>query len=122
MKILLSLIILLIPLSISAELICLVPAGCKIEIDSGFCENCVESQTPNTSQNSMVYPILPAPEQNLLTSSIHHWRKSTKIGFKPNGERYTAPCRSGCPESRAATMNYMFNGKYWKKKGSHTGL
>ena len=42
-----------------------------------------------------------------------------QTGLRPNGERYTAKCRSGCPSSRAATMGYLFEGRYWKKKGSH---
>ena len=32
--------------------------------------------------------------------------------------RTTARCQSGCPSARAATMGYMFEGKYWKKKKS----
>ena len=42
MKILLSLIILFIPLSIFAKQICLAPSGCSIEIDTGFCPKCIE--------------------------------------------------------------------------------
>ena len=42
MKILLSLIILFIPLSIFAKQICIAPSGCKIEMDTGFCPNCIE--------------------------------------------------------------------------------
>ena len=42
MKILLSLIILFVPISILAKQICLAPSGCKIEMDSGLCPKCVE--------------------------------------------------------------------------------
>ena len=42
MKILLSLIILFIPLSIFAKQICIAPSGCKIEMDTGHCPKCVE--------------------------------------------------------------------------------
>ena len=42
MKILLSLIILFVPISILAKQICLAPSGCSIEIDTGFCPKCIE--------------------------------------------------------------------------------
>jgi len=44
MKILLSLIILFVPISILAKQICLAPSGCKIEIDTGFCPKCIEGK------------------------------------------------------------------------------
>ena len=42
MKILLSLIILFIPISILAKQICIAPSGCSIEMDTGFCPKCIE--------------------------------------------------------------------------------
>ena len=42
MKILLSLIILLFPISIFAKQICIAPSGCKIEMDTGHCPKCIE--------------------------------------------------------------------------------
>ena len=42
MKFLLSIIILIIPISILAKQICLAPSGCSIEIDTGFCPKCIE--------------------------------------------------------------------------------
>ena len=42
MKILLSLIILFVPISILAKQICLAPSGCKIDMDTGFCPKCIE--------------------------------------------------------------------------------
>ena len=42
MKILLSLIILFIPISILAKQICIAPSGCSIEQDTGLCPNCIE--------------------------------------------------------------------------------
>jgi hypothetical protein len=41
MKILLSLIILFVPISILAKQICLAPSGCKIDMDTGFCPKCI---------------------------------------------------------------------------------
>jgi hypothetical protein len=42
MKLLLSIIILFIPISILAKQICIAPAGCMIEQDTGFCPKCIE--------------------------------------------------------------------------------
>ena len=42
MKILLSLIILFVPISILAKQICIAPSGCSIEMDTGFCPKCIE--------------------------------------------------------------------------------
>ena len=42
MKFLLSIIILFIPISILAKQICIAPSGCKIEMDTGLCPNCIE--------------------------------------------------------------------------------
>ena len=46
MKILLSLIILFVPISILAKQICLAPSGCKIEMETGFCPKCIELEEP----------------------------------------------------------------------------
>ena len=42
MKILLSLMILFVPISILAKQICIAPSGCSIEMDTGLCPNCIE--------------------------------------------------------------------------------
>ena len=42
MKLLLSIIILFIPISILAKQICIAPAGCMIEQDTGFCPKCIK--------------------------------------------------------------------------------
>ena len=42
MKFLLSIIILIIPISILAKQICIAPSGCSIEMDTGLCPNCIE--------------------------------------------------------------------------------
>jgi hypothetical protein len=92
-QILLSVIILFISFSVYAERICLAPAGCRVEIDTGYCEMCVDKEiftttTPivkvpyptqtdkgsvNTSTSYFQYGYPTQPEQNLLTSSIHHF-------------------------------------------------
>ena len=94
MKILLSTILLFIHLSVSAEMVCLAPAGCRVEIDTGYCEMCVEdevivkkvveedmldletSTTPiktSSVENYYQRGYPTDPGQNLLTSSIHHF-------------------------------------------------
>jgi len=145
MKIVLTLLILLLlPLSILSKQICLAPSGCPIDMDTGNCPNCIEVNENITKKVSIVsvpvrrvknktsletpteyyqkgYPT--QPETNLLTSNIHHWEKK-KVEVKSlvlrrnSKEREFALCRSGCPSSRAATMNYMFNGKWWRKTPS----
>ena len=152
MKILYStIIILFISFSVYAERICLSPAGCKIEMDSGYCEMCVDKQSKeptssvvkvpfnrqtnkgsvNTSKSYFQYGYPTQPEQNLLTSSIHHFQydkgdndmvrivpfSNPKVPFlvKRSSTRI-ALCKSGCASSRASTMGYMYDGFYWLKK------
>ena len=145
MKIVLTLLILLLlPLSILSKQICLAPSGCPIDMDTGNCPNCIEVNENITKKVSIVsvpvrrvknktsletpteyyqkgYPT--QPETNLLTSNIHHWEKK-KVEVKSlvlrrnSKEREFALCRSGCPSSRAATMNYPHNGKLWRHKPS----
>mgnify|MGYP001483686835 CR=1 FL=1 len=165
MKILYStIIILFISFSVYAERICLTPAGCKVEMDTGFCEMCVDKEVIQTSTpvvrvsfnrqkntGSMDTPTSyyqygkpTHPEQNLLTSSIHHFSYNKLIGkslpkkrepitemvkitpfskkklpfFIKRSRTRVALCRSGCPSSRASTMGYMHDGFYWLKKPS----
>ena len=55
MKILLSLIILFVPISILAKQICIAPSGCKIEMDTGFCPKCIEKiETPIIKEDAVV--------------------------------------------------------------------
>ena len=91
MKILLPIIILFLPLSVFAERICIAPSGCPINMETGFCENCIDKEkvdtfTPvvkvvsltttnkasvNTPTSHFHYGYPTHPHQNLLTSSIH---------------------------------------------------
>ena len=65
MKILLSLIILFVPISILAKQICLAPSGCKIEMDTGFCPKCIfEKDEPIIKEEKVVVekkPIVKIP-------------------------------------------------------------
>ena len=147
MKTLLSTILLFIPLSVSAELVCLAPAGCRVEINSGYCEMCVEekvivekvvetSATPiktSSVENYYQRGYPTAPGQNLLTSSIHHFEydkgdsdmvrivpfSKKKVSFLVKKSRTRiARCRSGCKSSRWATMGFFREGFYWLDKPS----
>jgi len=145
MKILLSTIIFLIPLSIYAELVCPSLGGCPIIWETGECVGCVESKvkverivkistTQPVKENTDVidpyqraYPT--APGQNLLTSSIHHFDydkgktgmvRITPFGGEPSflvkrSETRIALCKSGCSSSRASTMGYKHDGFYWTR-------
>ena len=68
MKILLSIIILLIPFSIFAKQICLVPSGCKIEMDTGLCPKCIEvdEEQPIIKEEKVIVvqkPIVKIPQK-----------------------------------------------------------
>ena len=147
-----------------AERICLAPAGCKVEMDTGFCEKCVDKEVIQTSTpvvrvsyptqtdtGSMDTPTSyyqrgypTQPEQNLLTSSIHHFSYNKLIGKSLPKKREhktemvkitpfsnpkspflversrtkVALCRSGCRSSRWATMGFFREGFYWLDKPS----
>ena len=66
MKILLSLIILFVPISILAKQICLAPSGCKIDMDTGFCPKCIfeKDEPPIIKEEKVVVvqkPIVKIP-------------------------------------------------------------
>lgn len=64
MKILLSLIILFVPISILAKQICIAPSGCSIEMDTGFCPKCIEVDEPIIKEEKVIVlqkPIVKIP-------------------------------------------------------------
>ena len=70
MKILLSLIILFVPISILAKQICIAPSGCSIEIDTGFCPKCIEvkEEPPIITKEVVVKNELPIVNPILITA------------------------------------------------------
>ena len=74
MKILLSLIILFIPISILAKQICIAPSGCSIEIDTGFCPKCIEvDEQPIIKEEKVVVekkPIVKVLNPPLFNESL----------------------------------------------------
>ncbi len=88
MKILLSLIILFVPISILAKQICLAPSGCKIEMETGFCPKCIfEKDEPIIKEEKVVVEKKPVvkipPKPSQLEVS------KTK---KKKGVCYVKPC------------------------------
>ena len=69
MKILLSLIILFVPISILAKQICIAPSGCSIEMDTGFCPKCIEvkEEPPIIKEEKVMVekkPVVKIPQKN----------------------------------------------------------
>ena len=85
MKILLSLIILFVPISILAKQICIAPSGCSIEIDTGFCPKCIEvkEEPPIITKDSTAHPFYPRVNESLEN------KVKTK---KKKGVCYVKPC------------------------------
>ncbi len=89
------------------EEVCNAPAGCRIEMTTGVCIGCVTiTRTIVTKDPTVV---------------VKEKTKTRTIASVDKSGWATARCRSGCPSSRAATMGYKFEGKFWKKKKSHRG-
>jgi hypothetical protein len=92
------------------EEVCNAPAGCRIEMTTGVCIGCVTITRTIVTKDPI--SVVERPTIKSKTSLVVSVDKS---GWA------TARCRSGCPSSRAATMGYKFEGKFWKKKKSHRG-
>ena len=89
------------------EEVCKSPSGCRIEMTTGSCPDCISiTRTIVTKDPTVV---------------VKEKTKTRTIASVDKSGWATARCRSGCPSSRAATMGYLFEGKYWKKKKSHRG-
>ena len=81
MKILLSLIILFVPISILAKQICIAPSGCSIEIDTGFCPKCIEvkEEPPIITKDSTAPPFYPRVNESLGKSSKKKYRNEKGV-------------------------------------------
>ena len=120
-----------------AERICLAPSGCKVEMDTGFCEMCVDKEVitntnphyksyydPNYQPEKKVVSNLSLDNGgniqrgiprvvNILTHSIHG---RVRHAMSEVEERKVARCVSGCKSSRWATLNLRGEGRLWKHK------
>jgi len=96
MKILLSLIILFVPISILAKQICIAPSGCSIEMDTGLCPNCIEvkEEPPIIKEEKVIVEKKPVvktsntPLYPRVNESLGNKVKSKK----KKGVCYVKPC------------------------------
>ena len=108
MKILLSLIILFVPISILAKQICIAPSGCSIEIDTGFCPKCIEvKEEPPIIKEEKVgvvqKPIVKIPPNKKPSQKVSQSKDRKPITRKRNWVGTLFECIVGCKE----------NVKYW---------
>ena len=96
MKILLSLIILFVPISILAKQICLAPSGCSIEMDTGFCPKCIEvkEEQPIIKEEKVIVeekPVVKVSNTPLYPRVNESLRNKVKTN-KKKGVCYVKPC------------------------------
>ena len=90
MKILLSLIILFIPISILAKQICIAPSGCKIEMDTGHCPKCIEvDEQPIIKEEKVVVEKKPVVK---ITTKKKPSQLEVSKTKKKKGVCYVKPC------------------------------
>jgi len=95
MKILLSLIILFVPISILAKQICIAPSGCSIEMDTGLCPNCIEVEEPPIIKEEKVI-VEKKPVVKVSNTPLYP-RVNESLGYKvktkkKKGVCYVEPC------------------------------
>ena len=102
MKILLSLIILFIPLSILAKQICIAPSGCRIEMDTGFCPKCIfEKDEPIIKEEKVVVekkPIVKIPPKKKPSQKVSQSKDRKPITRERNWVGTLFKCIVGCKE------------------------
>ena len=112
MKILLSLIILFVPISILAKQICLAPSGCSIEMDTGFCPKCIfEKDEPIIKEEKVVVekkPIVKIPPKKKPSQKVSQSKDRKPITRGRNWVGILFECIVGCKE----------NVKYWDEGGN----
>jgi len=100
MKILLSLIILFVPISILAKQICIAPSGCSIEMDTGFCPKCIfEKDEPIIKEEKVV--VVQKPVVKIPTKKKPSQLEVSKTK-KKKGVCYVEPCDWLQPPTRVS--------------------
>ena len=96
MKILLSLIILFVPISILAKQICIAPSGCSIEMDTGFCPKCIEvkEEQPIIKEEKVIVEKKPVVK---VSNTPLYPRVNESLGNKVKSKKkkgvcYVKPC------------------------------
>ena len=98
MKILLSLIILFIPISILAKQICIAPSGCAIEMDTGFCPKCINvKDEPIIKEEKVIVEKKPVVNESTtpkVSNTTLYLRVHESLGKikKKKGVCYVEPC------------------------------
>ena len=112
MKILLSLIILFVPISILAKQICIAPSGCSIEMDTGFCPKCIfEKDEPINKEEKVVVvqkPIVKIPPKKKPSQKVSQSKDRKPITRDRNWVGTLFKCIVGCKEGV----------KYWDEGGN----
>ena len=112
MKILLSLIILFVPISILAKQICIAPSGCSIEMDTGFCPKCIfEKDEPINKEEKVVVvqkPIVKIPPKKKPSQKVSQSKDRKPITRERNWVGTLFECIVGCKEGV----------KYWDDGGN----
>ena len=113
MKILLSLIILFVPISILAKQICIAPSGCSIEMDTGFCPKCIEvkEEQPIIKEEKVVVvqkPIVKIPQKKKPSQKVSQSKDRKPRKRERNWVGTLFKCIVGCKE----------NVKYWDEGGN----
>ena len=113
MKILLSLIILFVPISILAKQICIAPSGCKIEMDTGHCPKCVEvdEEPPIIKEEKVIVlqkPIVKIPQKKKPSQKVSQSKDRKPIKRERNWVGTLFECIVGCKEGV----------KYWDDGGN----
>ena len=98
--ILLSLMILFVPISILAKQICIAPSGCKIEMDTGLCPNCIEVEEPPIIKEEKVV-VEKKPVVKIPTKKKPSQLEVSKTK-KKKGVCYVKPCDWLQPPSRVS--------------------
>ena len=112
MKILLSLIILFVPISILAKQICIAPSGCSIEMDTGFCPKCIEvDEEPIIKEEKVVVvhkPIVKISPKKKPSQKVSQSKDRKPITRDRNWVGTLFKCIVGCKEGV----------KYWDEGGN----
>jgi len=112
MKKSISLIILFIPFTIFAKLICIAPSCCKIEMDTGHCPKCIEvDEEPIIKEEKVVVvhkPIVKISPKKKPSQKVSQSKDRKPITRDRNWVGTLFKCIVGCKEGV----------KYWDEGGN----
>ena len=105
--------ILFVPISILAKQICIAPSGCKIEMDTGLCPNCIEvkDEPPIIKEEKVIEiqkPIVKIPPKKKPSQKVSQSKDRKPIKRERNWVGTLFKCIVGCKEDV----------KYWDEGGN----